>query len=326
MTLCVLKNIFLAAFFAGQAPASINAVNHLKTDTLPVEKKEPVIFAPGVIPVTGTNNADAVFSLDGRTVYLYQLLNKKVSIVESKLIGGKWTAPVAVSFSGDYPDFEETLSPYGKYMIFASSRPVTASGGNIDGFYNGKVFKGSGGNLWRVNLTRKGWGKPVALPQIINANSSVFSPAIAGDGSLYFMRADSGKEFHLYRSQMRKGEYETPARLSFSNLTKGDFDPAVAPDESFMVFSSPRIPAPEHTTDLFIVFRTAAGDWGEPIDLRVLSQNVYGIEARLSPDCKTLYFSNGRNAAGENKPGDRYIWQVDISGLLKAHGVVVKKR
>lgn len=92
-------------------------------------------------------------------------------------------------------------------------------------------------------------------------------------------------------------------------------------DESFLVFSSGRPPAPNQT-DLFIVFRNPGGGWCEPIDLgSVLSKNVHGIEARFSPDYKTLYYSNALNAAGESIQGNRYIWQVDISGLLKGHGI-----
>jgi hypothetical protein len=71
---------------------------------------------------------------------------------------------------------------------------------------------------------------------------------------------------------------------------------------------------------LFIVFRSSNG-WGEPIDLRsALSDDVHGTEARLSPDGKTLYFSNSRSASGKNVPNERYVWQVDLIQLLKARG------
>jgi len=110
-------------------------------------------------------------------------------------------------------------------------------------------------------------------------------------------------------------------RPSFSVDAYGDVDPAVAPDESFLIFSSGRPPALPHTADLFIVFRTPNG-WSEPLDLRqLISDKVFGVEARLSPDLKTLYFSNHRNAAGVTVNTDQYIWQVDISKILKAHGL-----
>jgi len=321
-----IKSVPFIIFLVGTLSASATNLIKLtvtyfgKTDTIPVEKVEPVIFAPGVIPVTTNNNADAAFSPDGRTVYIYQSLNHLSSIVESKLVNGKWTAPATAPFSGTYPDLEPAFSPDGKYLIFASSRPVTPNGTNIDGHYDGKVSAGNGGELWKVKLTKKGWGQPELLPADINSNTSVFSPNVAADGTLYFMRSDSGKEFHLLRSEMKNGIYHKPTPFAFSISGRGDYDPAIAPDESFMIFSSGRSPAPVHTADLFIVFRTASG-WTDPLDLRILSPNVHGIEARLSPDHKTLYFSNSRNASGVDVPGDRYIWSVDISGVLRAHGI-----
>ena len=122
------------------------------------------------------------------------------------------------------------------------------------------------------------------------------------------MRADTGSVFHLYCSKMGAGGYEPPERLPFSNLSFGDFNPAVSVDEKFLIFSSRRAPAPG-VTDLFIVYREGAGG-SEPKDLRVLSSEVHGVEAKLSPDNKTLYFSN-------SKDGNLYIWKEDISSYAR---------
>lgn len=294
-----------------------------KLDTTDHSKPAVTLFVPGVIASDAANNLDAAFTPDGKSVYFVQgLKDKPVMIVFSKRTGDKWSVPQIAPFSStETNDLEPAFDPHGKYLIFASSRPTTENGAKIDGHYNGKVYPGMGGNLWKVELTKKGWGKPEVLPITINSDSSVFSPAVAGDGSLYFMRADNGGIFHIYRSQMKDGKYEAPIQESYTDKDHGDFDPAIAPDESFIIFSSGRAPAPK-TTDLFITFRTADGSWGELIDLRsVLSDKVYGVEARLSPDCKTLYFTNSLNAAGVKAPGSSFIWQVDISELLKAHGI-----
>lgn len=287
---------------------------------------EPLLFAPGIIPSTAKNNLDAAFSPDNNTVCIGQLSgDQPMSIMIAHRAGSQWSALQTAPFSGTYVDLEPTFDPNGKYLVFSSSRPVSAGGVSIDGHYNGKFYPGKGGNLWKVAVTKTGWGAPEVLPTVINADSSVFSPAVAGDGSLYFMRADNGGIFHIYRSQMDNGNYQTPVPASFTVSDHGDFDPAVAPDESFIIFSSGRAPAP-HVTDLFIAFRTANGIWGEPIDLRsVLSANVYGVEARLSPDCQTLYFTNQRNAAGEKVKNESFIWKVDIGGLLKAHGINISR-
>jgi len=294
-----------------------------KQDTTDHSKPTLTLFVPGIITSDAPNNLDAAFTPDGKSVYFVQASKDKPSVITfSKRAGNKWNSPQIAPFSStETNDLEPAFDSHGKYLIFASSRPTTEGGTKIDGHYNGKVYPGMGGNLWKAALTKKGWGKAEVLPITINADSSVFSPAVAGDGSLYFMRADNGGIFHIYRSQMNNGTYEAPVQASFTLSDHGDFDPAVAPDESFIIFSSGRSPAPK-TTDLFICLRDAKGEWGQPIDLRsVLSDRVFGIEARLSPDCKTLYFTNSLNASGVKISGESFIWQVNISELLKAHGI-----
>lgn len=291
-----------------------------RSPALPREA-DVTIFAPGVIPTSVRNNAAPAFSPDGRTVLFFQSPNaSSTSILLSQQNDGQWSTPKTPTFSGQYRHLEPAFAPSGKYLIFASNRPAAAGGTVLDGHYNGQVFARGGGNLWRVDVTRKGWGSPKRLTESINSNTAVFSPAVTADGSLYFMRAENGGKFHIYRAQMHHRRFETPVLASFSDVEHGEYDPAVAPDESYLIFSSGRAPAPPKTTDLFIVFRTGRG-WGDPIDLRsALSENVHGIEARLSPDGKTLYFSNAHSPSGPDVPNERFIWSVDLTGLLKAHG------
>lgn len=307
--------LLAAAFINSPAKAGITKVD---TNKYWAEVKP---FAPGQIPGVANRAAAPAFSPDGKSVYFGTTPQKDITIMVSYYKDGKWTEPVIAPFSGDFHNLEPAFAPNGKYIIFASSRPVTADGNIIDGYWGKKSYPGNGGNLWKVELTNKGWGQPQRLPDVINQNTSIFSPAITADGSVYFMLPDTSGRFHIRRSQYKNGKYKTSVRPSFSVDAYGDVDPVVAPDESFLIFSSGRPPALPHTADLFIVFRTPKG-WSEPLDLRqLISDKVFGVEARLSPDLKTLYFSNQRNAAGVTVNTDQYIWQVDISKVLKAHGL-----
>lgn len=286
-------------------------------------EQAPVIpFVPDVIASTAPYNMAPAFSPDGQSVYFTEATDKTSSIVVSRSDGGHWSAPQTAPFSGHDRDLEPAFAPNGKFLIFASNRAATPGGPPLDGHYNGKVFPASGGHLWKVALKNGAWQKPQLLPDSINLNDAVFSPAVTADGSLYFMRADDGGGvFHIYRSRFRHGRYETPVRAAFSNTTFGDYDPAVAPDESFLIFSSPRPPSPPHSTDLFIVFR-AAGRWSDPVDLRsALSDDVHGVEARLSPDRKTLYFTGLRPASAGGDPKSRPILKVSLAQLLARHGI-----
>ncbi|MEO6976766.1 MAG: hypothetical protein ABJA76_06000 [Mucilaginibacter sp.] len=278
-------------------------------------------FVPGEIPGVANRAAAPAFSPDGKSVYFGTSPVKDITIMASYCKDNKWTEPVIAPFSGGFHNLEPAFAPNGKYLVFASNRPTTTDGPVIDGYWGKKNYPGNGGNLWKVDLTKKGWGEPRRLPDVINQNNSIFSPAITADGSIYFMLPDTAGKFHIRRSQYKNGKFETPVRPSFSVDAYGDVDPVVAPNESFLIFSSGRPPALPHTADLFIVFRTPTG-WSEPLDLRqLISDKVFGVEARLSPDLKTLYFSNQRNAAGVTVNTDQYIWQVNISKILKAHGL-----
>ncbi len=251
----------------------------------------PEIFSPGVIsgPV---NDAAPAFSPDGHTVYFQRIgPGMTGAILVSQFRDGRWSAPVLAPFSGQWQDIEPAMAPDGSYLIFSSNRPGAKGGQALNGAWNGNKYPDRGGNLWRVDRKGEGWGEPYRLPDIVNSDSSVFTPAISADGALYFMKpvGDTGK-FHLYRCACRDGQYQLPVRLPFSMVDSvADVDLTVAPDESFAVFCSRRPPATH--LELWIIFRDH-GSWGIPINLGPeVNRAAYQIEAKLSPDHRRLYFS-----------------------------------
>jgi Tol biopolymer transport system component len=274
---------------------------------------EPREFAVDKLPAVAP-----AFSPDGKTVFFGRNVGKSISIFVSERSGDTWGPAKAAPFSGTYRDLEPTFAPDGKYLIFASNRPLTAGGRLADGNYNGQLSPENGGRLWKVERKGHGWGEPQPLPASINANESVFSPSITGDGSLYFMRpVHDGEKFHLFRAQMKNGAYLQPERVAFSNLDAyGDYDPAVSKDDQFIIFSSPRAPAPPHQADLFLV-RRKNGAWSEPEDLRLsLGADVFGTEARLDPAERTLFFTNARKLPSDKGADEHTIvihsWQVSL--------------
>lgn len=296
------------------------------------------VFAPGVISGPA-NDAASTFSPDGRTAYFFRSNGMDYDIMLSRRDGtGHWSKPVIAPFSGHWRDLEPAMAPDGSYLIFASSRPIDGSGKAIDGHWGGSLHAGRGGHLWRVDRQGAEWSKPVLLPDTVNRWDSTFSPAIARDGSLYFMAA-TGKRghFQLYRAAFRNGAYQPAHLLPFSAGEWGGADPAIAPDQSFIVFASNRPPTPANGSDVFIAFRDRDGRWSEPVDLRPLIDNTVGIdELRLGPDGHTLYFTTGEVVApvypksledSERglqqmqawNDGNDNIWKVDLAPWLSRH-------
>ncbi|WP_266171321.1 hypothetical protein [Dyella subtropica] len=232
------------------------------------------------------NDASPAFAPDGKTVMFARGKGIARRLYLAERAGAEWSQAVPVPFSQAWMDLEPAMSPDGSYLVFVSNRPAQAGGVALDGFFNGKPQPGRGGNLWRVARNAHGWGAPQRLPDAINAGGSIYAPAVAADGSLYFMKPEPASgAFRLYLSHRKGDQYQPPQALSFSDGVTADFDPAVAPDQSFIVFSSDRPPSTANDNALFIAFATAGG-WSTPQPLGPM-----GTEARLSPDLATLYYN-----------------------------------
>jgi len=282
---------------------------------------QPEIFAPGVISGP-SNDASAAFTPDGTTL----VFSRDGAILVSTKSATGWTSPHIAPFSGRWMDAQPTLAPDGSALVFVSNRPLAEGDA-----------KHPGGNLWRVDRHGDDWGEPVHLPAVVNRGASIWGPSVAADGSLYFMdRVDGKGPFKLWRAQASAGSWLAPVLQSFGDTTTQDVDPCVAPDESFIVFSS-KHPATDAHERLYIAFREGGG-WGKPVDL---GDAVNGKgdndsnEARIGPDGRTLYFTSDRQgpisyprtraqaeadlariAAWDN--GNQNIWRVSLAPWLDA--------
>lgn len=246
-----------------------------------------VASPPAAGPWMLVHDASPAFSPDGDTVVFTRGRGADRHLVVAHRHGSAWSTPAPAPFSNRWMDIEPAMAPDGSYLVFVSNRPAQGEGAALDGQWGGKAWPGRGGNLWRVDRVGDRWGTPTRLPATVNASSSTFSPAVASDGSVYFMRADPASgAFRLYRSRFVHGSYAAAQPLVLGGgKAHSDYDPAVAPDASFLIFSSDRAPASIGGDHLYIAFATPAG-WSTPRDL-----GVAGNEARLSPDHRALYFN-----------------------------------
>jgi hypothetical protein len=304
----------------------------LCTDAVP--SVQPAIFAPGVIS-GGAAEDSAAFTPDGRTVFFDRVRWPNAAILVSHRTASGWSAPTVAPFSGRWLDHDPAMAPDGSFLVFSSNRPDRPGGKALDAVMaNGKVATGSGGHLWRVDRKGDGWGEPVRLPDVVNASTRTYAPSVASDGSVYFQRPGADGDFRLFRSQYRDGRYQAPLEVALGDGAAHKLDPAVAPDESFVVFDADY--AGKDLPDrLYIAFRE--GDhWGTPIDLgdEVNKGSPWG--SHLGPDHRTLYFSSTRGmpvhyprtqAQGQRDlarmaswdNGLENLWSVELTPWLDAH-------
>ncbi len=285
------------------------------------------VFAPGVISGPQSDFAPS-FSAHASWLLFTRGVDGRSFILKSRQENGRWSAPKTVAFSGTWVDLEPAWSPDGSFVVFASNRPHGGAGAPLQAHYFGRDQ--IGGALWRVDFNSDRWGAPRRLADAINHGGSVWTPTIAANGDLYFMATDptSGR-FRLHRALQAYGEQPKLHDLAFSDGAHNDVDPYVTPDQSRLIFSSDRgqtgltkNPGPER---LFIVFNPRDRD---PL---VCPMRVPGwddatmsmVEARLSPDRRTLYFASRKlaHAAGEASKGawdngKANIWETAFSPAL----------
>ncbi len=274
----------------------------------PVQKK-PTIFAPGVISER-EGAASPAFTPDGGTVFFMRQVNGRFTILESHRVNGKWSTPSEAPFSGKWRDLDPAMAPDGSYLLFVSNRPSKPGGKAIAATSGGKVHPGKGMNIWRVDRKGDDWSKPLRLPDIVNSSNMTFAPSIAADGSIYYIgRRESHGPLLLLRSDYSGGHYQAPELVSLDDDEVTIRDPAIAPDQSFIVFSS-RPSGNKKPYRLSIAFATSRG-WSTPVDLGdAVNGTTYDMGSRLGPDHRTLYYYN---ASGN-------ILSVSLTPWLNTHG------
>jgi len=249
----------------------------------------PVLFAPGVIS-SGANDGAPTFAPDGRTLYFERTNGKWAAILESRRVKDAWSTPTLAPFSGTASDQQPTFAPDGSYLVFVSSRPLPAASGSEPKFAS---------HLFRVDRTAHGWGDPVELPATVNLSNRVYKPSIAANGDLYFM-SDVGPggapHWRLFVARRTGDGYAAAEPLAFSGPDDNDVDPFIAPDESYVVFSSnTRGDIHDGHEHLFLATRTGS-TWSSVMPIRYdgdTSGSDDG-EAQVSPDGRTLYFTSSR--------------------------------
>lgn len=289
-------------------------------DTAPTP---PEIFAPGTI--SGPAGVDCLtFTPDGATVFFDQQAGWNGFIMESHRVDSGWSTPRIASFSGQWLDHDPAMAPDGSFLVYTSNRADVPGGPALHG-----------GHLWRVDRSGNGWGAPVRLPDAVNDAPHIYAPSVAANGDVYYQRMDEpGHQFHLYRTAYRDGHYQPPQRLALGDPAAHELDPAIAPDQSFIVFDA-NYAGKDKPDRLYIAFRQGDG-WSAPVDLGDAVNRYEPWGSHLSPDARTLYFTSNyttkvnypRSSAQARTDlermrvwdnGNNHIWSVSLAPWLDAH-------
>ncbi len=264
----------------------------------------PVQFARNLVS-TETTELCAVFSPDGSEFYFARSERERgPRIRAAKRENGVWGNPKPVGFVGEYSSVDMFMARDGQSLLFCSNRAL-----------DGKGAAKTDTDIWVARRVAGGWSEPVNLGEAVNSAANDYYPTLTARGDLYFSspRAGGAGGNDIYRARLTEGGFGPAENLgSPINTEKWEFDPFIAPDESFLIFASNRAGS-LGDSDLYISFRTPDGSWAPPQNMGEPVNSVGpDYTPMLSPDGKYLFFTSGRGG-----PDDIYWVDASVIGHLR---------
>jgi Tol biopolymer transport system component len=258
----------------------------------PVEKSE--VFLDGVISTLEEPEMNAAFTRDGKEFYYCTRNNGKWAIFITREVNGKWIRPVPMGFTSNYTDRDFTMSPDGNRIYFGSNRPKKKGAGmqtSLDIFVT-----------TRLSSTGQ-WSEPKAIGPPINTHYGENYPCVAGNGNLYFFscREDGPGGCDIYMAKLVNSSYTTPVPLgSAINSEKNDWDAYIAPDESYIIFSSQNRSDTLGEQDLYISFRKKDKSWTNAKNMgSSVNSRFDEICPSVSLDGKYFFFTGRRRGKAD---------------------------
>jgi len=246
---------------------------------------EPKVFAADFLP-KGPYLHTVSFTPDGKECYLTVESRdyNGGTIMVSKLINGDWTSPEPGPIPGDYREIDPLITPDGTKILFCTNRPANEGDPvtrNMD--------------MWMIEREGQSWGEPIYLGEDVNTEGQDWFPTVARSGKLYFSPW-IGDESNIHVSTQKDGKYQEGKKLGDQiNSESLDYDPFIAPDESYLIFCSNR-PNGYGDVDLYICFRKGDGTWTKAKNMGD-KINTMGSEfaPTLSHDGKYLFFARDKH-------------------------------
>jgi hypothetical protein len=265
-----------------------------------------MLFAPSIVS-TERRELNLAWLPDGRAAFFSRDRGTGGTVVMMTARDGvRWTRPEPAPFSrGGHSDVDLFVTADGNQIYFCSDRPLP---GTVPSAQGAAAPPAGGGPpppppapprsaMWVVARTATGWGEPAWVGPVITSGMEDYYPTLTREGTLYFSSNRPGGlgENDVYRARRVNGQWTAPENLGRPVSSEfREFDPLVAPDESYLIFASTR-PGGLGGSDLYISFRERNGAWGEPKNMGpAVNSPASDYTPMLSPDGKYLFFTSGR--------------------------------
>jgi WD40-like Beta Propeller Repeat len=256
---------------------------------------KPQPFAPGIVTTDGEEGGVG-FARRGTVLIFQRFIDGRCQTYLMRQKDGAWTAPALIPFW-------EAMADNGDFVISSDDKTMLYQ-------VRSRTESGPISHIWRAEVTDTDWGERMPLPPPVNTRYFESFASDTSGGMLYFFsRRPGGKGgFDLYKSAFMAGTYSEPVNLAPLNTEYDEWDPFVAPDESYLIFCSTK-PGGLGRDDLYVSFKGKDGSWSAPVNLGE-EINSAGSENRpsVTRDGRYFFFTSTRD-------GSRDVFWVEASYL-----------
>jgi len=251
----------------------------------------PEIFAPGIIS-TEMSEGSSGFLEEGKVFIFQRFIERRCHTYIMKMKDNRWSEPELIPFweqlvhNGDF-----VIAPDGTAMYY---QVKTHKSGRLDS------------DIWRVKWMGEKWGPRIPLPAPVNGPYHESFASRAANGNLYFFSRRPGGvgQSDLYMTPPKEDGYGEPVNIIALNTVYHEWDPWIAPDESYLIFCSTR-PGGRGGDDLYISFQGGDGQWQPPIHLDDRFNSPHSENRPcVTRDGRYFFFTSSRR-------GQRDIYWVD---------------
>jgi len=262
---------------------------------------KPMVFAPGLVSTPATE-FNAAFSPDGNWFFYSVNLGGRETMKYMQYSNNRWTAPKFASFLSPQNDCDPFFSHDGNRLYFISTRPKKDQPLSEDW------------DIWYVERAASGWSEPINIGPPVNSDNDEYYVSFTRDGTIYFASDREGGlgSFDIYQSRFVDGQFVAPENLGNSvNSRFLEHDPFIAPDESYIIFTSVDRPEGFGTGDLYISFRKNEGTWSDAENMgKSFNTRGYDFCPIVSPDEKYFFFT---------RQGDIFWVQAEVLQQFKRY-------
>ena len=254
--------------------------------------------------------ADSIFSKHGFVRCLFVSSDKKEYYFQSsyeKQWPSRYIKRLSISNNSDGFIIDTILDVKNEIQINRCTEPWLTQDNN-------ELYFMANNDIWKMVRENNKWGKPVKLDSAINSSWIEGRPSLSKNKTLYFHSFSKNVyENNIYYSKFFAGKFAKRIKIDKLGEDGDAGDPAIAPDESFIVFVSSRETG-FGESDLYISYNKK-GEWTTPQNLgSEINTPEIEMGPTISPDGRFLFFY--RLDKWKNAKYSKVYW-VDIQKVIK---------